>query len=50
MPPPKRAAVGLGIYAGSMIQTAESNGIMKKSILIMLHSNISNKEQIKTLR
>jgi hypothetical protein len=35
MPPPKRAAIGFGRYAGSIIQTAESNDRMNKSILIM---------------
>jgi hypothetical protein len=35
MPPPKSAAIGFGRYAGSIIQIADSNDRMNKSILIM---------------
>ncbi len=35
VPPPKSAATGFGRYAGSIIQIADSNGIMNNSILIM---------------
>jgi hypothetical protein len=34
-PPPHSAATGFGIYAGSMIQRADNNDIMKNSILII---------------
>jgi hypothetical protein len=50
MPPPESAATGFGRYAGSIIQIAESNDRINKSILIMQHSNTCNKQQIQTLR
>jgi hypothetical protein len=35
VPPPSSAATGFGRYAGSMIQNAQINGIMRKSVLIV---------------